>query len=89
MNRRVRNRTHGGVGGRRGQPRLLPDPVEKMRFLRHRILHLVSRRMPVSEANRIAAGWRRYQETSGLYQTFMLSRSPEIWVLRVNVPPKS
>jgi len=25
VNRRVRNRTHGGVGGRRGQPRLLPD----------------------------------------------------------------
>jgi len=25
MNRRVRNRTHGGVGGRRGRPRLLPD----------------------------------------------------------------
>ncbi len=25
MNRRVRNRTHGGVGGRREQPRLLPD----------------------------------------------------------------
>jgi hypothetical protein len=24
-NRRVRNRTHGGVGGRRGRPRLLPD----------------------------------------------------------------
>jgi hypothetical protein len=45
--------------------------------------------MPVSEANRIAAGWHRFQETSGLYQTFMLSRSPEIWVLRVRVPPKS
>ena len=27
VNRRVRNRTHGGVGGRRGQPRLLPDYV--------------------------------------------------------------
>ena len=26
MNRRIRNRTYGGVGGRRGQPRLLPDP---------------------------------------------------------------
>ena len=25
LNRRVRNRTHGGVGGRRGRPRLLPD----------------------------------------------------------------
>ena len=25
MNRRMRNRTSGGVGGRRGQPRLLPD----------------------------------------------------------------
>ena len=25
MNRRIRNRTYGGVGGRRGQPRLLPD----------------------------------------------------------------
>jgi len=25
MNRRVRNRTHGGVGGRREQSRLLPD----------------------------------------------------------------
>ena len=24
VNRRVRNRTHGGVGGRRGRPRLLP-----------------------------------------------------------------
>jgi len=27
VNRRVRNRTHGGVGGRRGRPRLLPDMV--------------------------------------------------------------
>ena len=27
MNRRVRNRTHGGVGGRRGQPCLLPDQL--------------------------------------------------------------
>ena len=27
MNRRMRNRTSGGVGGRRGQPRLLPDLV--------------------------------------------------------------
>ncbi|ABQ25434.1 hypothetical protein Gura_1230 [Geotalea uraniireducens Rf4] len=26
-NRRVRNRTHGGVGGRRGRPRLLPDSL--------------------------------------------------------------
>jgi len=25
MNRRVRNRTHGGVGGRRARTRLLPD----------------------------------------------------------------
>ena len=25
MNRRMRNRTYGGVGGRRGQPLLLPD----------------------------------------------------------------
>src|SRR5690606_20640414 len=25
LNRRIRNRTYGGVGGRRGQPRLLPD----------------------------------------------------------------
>jgi hypothetical protein len=25
MNRRMRNRTSGGVGGRRGKPRLLPD----------------------------------------------------------------
>ena len=25
MNRRVRNRTHGGVGGRRERSRLLPD----------------------------------------------------------------
>lgn len=25
VNRRVRNRSHGGVGGRRGRPRLLPD----------------------------------------------------------------
>jgi retron-type reverse transcriptase len=25
LNRRVRNRMHGGVGGRRGQPRLLPE----------------------------------------------------------------
>ena len=29
MNRRMRNRTSGGVGGRRGQPRLLPDPVTR------------------------------------------------------------
>ena len=28
MNRRMRNRTSGGVGGRRGQPRLLPDCLE-------------------------------------------------------------
>ena len=28
MNRRMRNRTSGGVGGPRGQPRLLPDLVE-------------------------------------------------------------
>ena len=27
MNRRIRNRTSGGVGGRRGQPLLLPDPA--------------------------------------------------------------
>ena len=27
MNRRIRNRTYGGVGGRRGRPRLLPDLV--------------------------------------------------------------
>lgn len=46
-------------------------------------------RMPVSEANRITAGRRRYQEASGLYQTFMLSSSPEIWVLRVRVPLKA
>jgi hypothetical protein len=26
MNRRMRNRKSGGVGGRRGKPRLLPDP---------------------------------------------------------------
>jgi len=26
MNRRMRNRTSGGVGGRREQSRLLPDP---------------------------------------------------------------
>ena len=25
LNRRMRNRTSGGLGGRRGQPRLLPD----------------------------------------------------------------
>jgi len=25
MNRRIRNRSYGGVGGRRGRPRLLPD----------------------------------------------------------------
>ena len=28
MNRRIRNRTYGGVRGRRGQPRLLLDGVE-------------------------------------------------------------
>ncbi|MDZ7843048.1 MAG: hypothetical protein U5R46_19855 [Gammaproteobacteria bacterium] len=28
MNRRIRNRTYGGVGGRRGQPRLLPDAFQ-------------------------------------------------------------
>ena len=28
LNRRVRNRSHGGVGGRRGQPRLLPDRTD-------------------------------------------------------------
>jgi hypothetical protein len=27
-NRRVRNRTHGAVGGRRGQPRLLPSQLK-------------------------------------------------------------
>ena len=27
MNRRMRNRTYGGVGGRRGQPLLLPDAI--------------------------------------------------------------
>ena len=27
MNRRIRNRSYGGVGGRRGRPRLLPDWV--------------------------------------------------------------
>ena len=26
LNRRIRDRMSGGVGGRRGQPRLLPDP---------------------------------------------------------------
>jgi len=29
MNRRVRNRSHGGVGGRRERPRLLPDYAAK------------------------------------------------------------
>jgi hypothetical protein len=29
QNRRVRNRTHGGVGGRRGQPRLLPTDLRQ------------------------------------------------------------
>jgi hypothetical protein len=33
MNRRMRNRTSGGVGGRRGQPRLLPDCAEDVREL--------------------------------------------------------
>ena len=28
MNRRIRNRTYGGVGGRRVQTRLLPDSAE-------------------------------------------------------------
>ena len=28
MNRRVRTRTHGGVGGRKGQPFLPPDTME-------------------------------------------------------------
>src|ERR1700691_1606955 len=31
MNRRMRNRTSGGVGGRRGKPRLLPDPKSQPR----------------------------------------------------------
>ena len=30
MNRRIRNRTYGGVGGRRTQVRLLPDGVPGM-----------------------------------------------------------
>jgi hypothetical protein len=30
VNRRMRNRTYGGVGGRRGQPRLLPDRLITM-----------------------------------------------------------
>ncbi|MGC1455676.1 MAG: hypothetical protein WA946_10870, partial [Nitrospirota bacterium] len=30
MNRRIRNRTYGGVGGRRGRPRLLPDQRLKL-----------------------------------------------------------
>lgn len=29
MNRRIRNRTYGGVGGRREQSRLLPDSLNK------------------------------------------------------------
>src|ERR1017187_3192524 len=29
MNRRMRNRTSGGVGGRRGKPRLLPDFIQR------------------------------------------------------------
>ncbi|MDP2883396.1 MAG: FlgD immunoglobulin-like domain containing protein [Ignavibacteria bacterium] len=32
MNRRIRNRTYGGVGGRRGQPRLLPDTERPIPF---------------------------------------------------------
>ena len=33
MNRRIRNRTSGGVGGRRGwkHPRLLPDKLERVK----------------------------------------------------------
>ena len=30
MNRRMRNRTSGGVGGRREQSRLLPDQIAKV-----------------------------------------------------------
>jgi hypothetical protein len=33
MNRRIRNRMSGGVGGRRGQPRLLPDGIYLTRDL--------------------------------------------------------
>jgi len=33
MNRRMRNRTSGGVGGRREQSRLLPDCAEHVRQL--------------------------------------------------------
>ena len=29
QNRRIRNRSYGGVGGRREQSRLLPDPTER------------------------------------------------------------
>ena len=32
MNRRIRNRTSGGVGGRREQSRLLPDPARFTRL---------------------------------------------------------
>ena len=34
MNRRIRNRTYGGVGGRRAQARLLPDRVFDALFFR-------------------------------------------------------
>jgi len=34
LNRRIRNRTYGGVGGRRGWPRLLPDFGEGAKGLR-------------------------------------------------------
>ncbi len=46
MNRRIRNRSYGGVGGRRGRPRLLPDWAKDnvMRMVtdevKHRILNL-------------------------------------------------
>jgi len=33
LNRRIRNRTYGGVGGRRERLLLLPDPIDSSRWL--------------------------------------------------------
>ena len=51
LNRRVRSRTHGGVGGRRGQPRLRPDdePLVVLYFANKRyFLFRVSKKISLS-----------------------------------------
>ena len=39
MNRRIRNRTYGGVGGRREQSRLLPDLKQQINVFEVGLVH--------------------------------------------------